>query len=160
MSIKLQFVREGNPLSGGIAWFSAGQFSHVDTLLDDGRLLGARSNSIKGIPPGVQIRPAGYAKFSRRVVFEIPCNELQEASYHAFEYSQLGKPYDKDAIWGFVTNRNWHDEGWWICSELKMAALESADLIPILYLSANKITPVAAALVVSSIRGVTIKEYT
>lgn len=47
-SIKLQFVREKDLSSQVIAWFSAGHVSHVDTVLDDGRLLGARSDRVGG----------------------------------------------------------------------------------------------------------------
>jgi hypothetical protein len=56
MSIKLRFVRGLDFSSRVIAWFSAGHLSHVDAVMPDGSLLGARSDVIKGIPTGVQIR--------------------------------------------------------------------------------------------------------
>ena len=65
----------------------------------------------------------------------------QARDYYAFLYSQLGHPYDKAAIWGFVTGRDWEDPSSWICSELQWAAAMSADIFKHSILSANKITP-------------------
>lgn len=67
-----------------------------------------------------------------------------------FLMSQLGKPYDYEAIWGFLLNRDWREPDSWICSELQARALEVAGIVPCLYLACNKITPVALALAVSA----------
>ncbi len=98
--VRLQFVCGDDLSSDVIAWFSAGHFSHVDALLDDGRLLGARSDFVGGKPAGVQIRPADYSKWSRRVIFTLPATPQQEAAYLNFLYGQIGKPYDKTANMG------------------------------------------------------------
>jgi hypothetical protein len=50
--IRLQFVLGTGLSSQAIAWFSAGHFSHVDAVLPDNRLLGARSDVVGGKPPG------------------------------------------------------------------------------------------------------------
>jgi uncharacterized protein YycO len=147
--MKLQFVCGDDLTSDAVAWFSAGHFSHVDTLLDDGRLLGARSDFVGGKPPGVQIRPPNYSTFTRRTVFTLAATPAQESAYLGFLHEQLGKPYDKSAIWGFIFNRDWREPDSWICSELQAAALEHAKLTPPLFLAASKITPVSAALVLS-----------
>ena len=152
-SIKLQFVRENDLASRVIAWFSAGHFSHVDTVLDDGQLLGARDDSVGGKPPGVQIRPPGYAHFVVRVVMAVPVTAEQKAAYLAFLCDQVGKPYDTEAIWAFLFNRNWREADSWICSELAAAGAEHAEIVPRLYLAANKITPVAFALAISAVNG-------
>jgi hypothetical protein len=149
--IRWQFVGEDNLSSRTISLFSAGHFSHVDCLLDDGTLFGARSDKVGGKPPGVQIRTPDYAPFSLKVVFSLNTTILQEQSFHAFLYSQEGKPYDKEAIWAFAFNRDWRKKDSWICSELQAAALESADMTPALYLAANKITPVSLALALSAL---------
>lgn len=149
--IQLQFVCEAALSSETIAWFSAGHFSHVDAVVDNGSLLGARSDFVGRQPPGVEIRPWDYARFSRRVVFSIPARPDQKRNFNAFLNRQIGKPYDSQAIWGFVLNRDWREDDSWICSELQAAALEAAGILPPLYLAANKITPVALALVVSAI---------
>lgn len=150
--IRLQFVGEDCFTSNTIAWFSQGHLSHVDALLDDGTLLGARSDVVGGKPPGVQIRPAHYVKFAQCVRFTLSATAEQEAAWLMFLHSQIGKPYDKTAIWAFAFNRNWREKDSWICSELQAAALEKASVCPDLYLAANKITPVALALTVSALR--------
>jgi hypothetical protein len=58
-AITLQFVTSRDPESWAIRTFQRGWCSHVDSVMDDGRLLGARSDG------GVQIRPPNYEKFSR-----------------------------------------------------------------------------------------------
>ena len=57
--------------------------------MDDGRLLGARSDG------GVLIRPPNYEKFARveRVVISVPY--YRERAYWDFLKAQIGKPYDK-----------------------------------------------------------------
>jgi len=153
MTIQIQFVCEANIASQAIAWFSQGHFSHVDAVLPDGNLLGARNDSVGGQPPGVRVRPQGYAKFSERIVMTIPASAVQTKAYYDFLNSQLGKPYDTRAIWGFVLGRDWREDDSWICSELQSAAGESSLVLPKLYLAANKITPVGCALAYSAVGG-------
>jgi hypothetical protein len=57
--ITLQFVTSRELESSAICTFQRGWCSHVDSVMDDGRLLGARSDG------GVQIRPPNNEKFSR-----------------------------------------------------------------------------------------------
>ena len=156
MTIQLQFVRQAALSSDVIAWFSQGHFSHVDFVMPDGSLLGARDDSVGGQQPGVRIRPPGYVKFALRVVMTIPCSEDQATKYCAFLKDQVGKPYDTEAIWAFAFNRNWRETDSWICSELQSAAGEAAGIFPQLYLAANKITPVSCALAYSAIGGTNI----
>lgn len=103
------------------------------------------------IPSGVQIRPPFYEKWKQRVVMHLPVTEYQRQSVVAFNMSQLGKPYDKSAIWGFVAGRDWREEDEWFCSELQAAAIESADIWPPLYTPRNKVTPAALAMVMSAV---------
>jgi uncharacterized protein YycO len=154
MAIRLQFVCEAALSSQAIAWFSAGHFSHVDAVLRDGLLLGARSDRVGGKPPGVQIRPPNYAKWIRRTMMTVPATDRQTDDFYAFLLEQVGKPYDSAAIWAFVFNRDWRARDSWICSELQSAAGECAKLFSHpLYLAANKITPVSCALAYSAIGG-------
>jgi hypothetical protein len=156
MPITLQFVREAHMASGLIAWFGAGEFSHVDAVFPDGRLLGARHRPIGGTEGGVQIRPADYSTFVRRVVMEVPCSDEQEQGFYGYLRNQVGKPYDSSAIWGFVTGRDWRNPERWICSELLPAAAEFVHILPRLYVPANKITPVGCCLAFSAIGGVVV----
>ncbi len=152
--IQLQFVQGKALSSRAISWFSSGHFSHVDIVLPDGRLLGARSDSADEVK-GVAVRRADYEVWRKRVVFTIPCSTFQSVSCHDFAFAQVGKPYDHTAILGFMFDRAWMDSDAWYCSELVMAALQHAGVVSPLYLAANKITPVAAALVVSALAGTT-----
>lgn len=149
--IRLQFVCGTALSSEAIAWFSAGHFSHVDAVMEDGALLGARSNKIGEVPAGVQVRSCNYAAFNTRVVFNIPAMPLQKRRFDTYLKYQIGKPYDHQAIWAFMFGRDWREQDSWICSELQAAALEHAGVLPPLYLAANKITPVALALAISAI---------
>lgn len=157
MSVRLQFVYGSGLSSRAISWFSAGsgakRLSHVDAVLDDGSLFGARSDSIGGEPPGVYRRPAGYEKWSYKIVFELATTDAQKKAWTQFLQDQYAKKYDKLAIWGFVLGRAWRDDDCWICSELQARALEVAGIIPPLYLTVSRITPEALALVCSAIGG-------
>lgn len=153
MSVRLQFVCERAVTSRLIAWFGAGHFSHVDAVLPDGQLLGARSDAAGGKPPGVHARPAGYHRFARRTVMQVPATEQQTARFYEYLQQQLGKPYDHKAIWGFILDRNWRDERAWICSELQAVAGEVSGILPQLFTAASKITPGACALAFSAVGG-------
>lgn len=157
--IRLQFVLGSGLSSALISWFGAGHFSHVDCVLPDNSLLGARSDQIGLIPPGVQIRPPAYETWKKQVVFSIPATEFQEDAFYRFLRAQLGKPYDKTAILGFVVGRNWRNSDKWFCSELQAAAGEIAGLWPSLYAPSSKIMPGTLATVVSGLGAVASEAY-
>lgn len=152
-SVRLSFVAARAFSSRLIEWFGGGGFSHVDAMLPDGRLLGARSDVIGVIPPGVQIRSADYEKWPKRLLLEIPCTVEQSKDFHGFLQGECGKPYDRLAIVGFAINRNWRDEDSWFCSELVTRALEVAGICPDLRLTPNRITPGACALIACALGG-------
>lgn len=159
MTVKLQFVCENALSSHIIAWFSQGHFSHVDAILPDsgGMLLGARSDAVGGQPPGVRIRTPDYVKFERKVIMTIPATAIQEKAFYDFLHRQVGKPYDTEALWAFVVNRDWREHDSWICSEVQSAAGEISLIFPKpLYLAANKITPVGCALAFSAVGGISV----
>lgn len=149
--IRLQFVLGTDWTSDLIAWFGGANtgFSHVDAVLPDGSLLGSRSDQIGLIPPGVQIRPPNYARWRYTKVLSLATP--QETAFYNFLRQQLGKPYDKTAIVGFIVNRNWRDDDSWYCSELQTAALEAASIVPSLVSTPAKISPNALALVLSAL---------
>jgi uncharacterized protein YycO len=154
-TVSLQFIRESRITSDLISWFSAGRLSHVDAVLPTG-YLGAFQREVGGIPSGVFIRPNNYVKFAAQVRIDIPATDAQRHNWEAFLLGQIGKPYDWDVIAAFVAGSDWRDPNKWICSELQAAALQQAGIVPKLYLTANKITPVALALALSAVPGVTV----
>lgn len=147
MSIKLQFVYHPNFQSWLITWFSAGKYSHVDCIMEDGTLFGARSDKIGNIPPGVYDRPPNYKIFTRKLVIELPCSEEQEKKFYEFLFLQNGKPYDKTAIKAFFFHRDWRADDSWFCSELIVAALEYAGIILQIGAEVNQITPVVCSII-------------
>ena len=127
--ITLQLSHMHGIASDMIAEFTHGWPSHVDTVMSDGRLLGARSDVWSPVPAGVQLRPDPYAPFSKTDRLVIPCTLAQEGDYYNFLMAQIGKPYDKEAIIGLVIGRNWRNPDMWFCSELVAAGLETAKII-------------------------------
>jgi uncharacterized protein YycO len=161
VSFKAQFVRQAGPTSDIIALAGGGDqfegFSHVDILLPNGNLLGARDDSVGGQLSGVWIRRPNYVTWIRRVVIEIPCSDAQAATAYAFANAQVGKPYDTTAILAFIAGRNWREPDSWFCSELFMASVETAGICDQLYSPVNKIMPTPAALVATALGGVVIE---
>jgi hypothetical protein len=144
-ALTLQFSTEADPVSALIRAFSHGPFSHVDAVLSDGRLLGARADG------GVQARAGGYAPFSRVLRVALPAHDDQAARFHDFLTAQLGRPYDLRAIAAFAVDRDWRRPDAWFCSELQCAALEAAGWFahPIAT-PANRVTPADLLLLCSA----------
>jgi uncharacterized protein YycO len=118
-SIKLQFSAQNKIGSMLIRWRDWSDYSHVDTVLPDGSLLGARGDSVK-------IR-APY-KTSKKLILCIEVTKQQEKDYYAALFDQLLKPYDYAGIFGFVANRDWQEDDKWFCSELVMYCLMKAGI--------------------------------
>lgn len=157
MSVKAQFVLARGLPSALIQLAGGGTralgFSHVDLLTPSGELLGSRSDSVGGRPPGVQIRPWDYGKktWIRQVVMTLESTDQQEAVFYSYAFDQLGKPYDTLAIVAFFTGRDWRESDSWFCDELLLACTEQAGLCPQLYLPTNKFNPTGAACVWSAL---------
>lgn len=160
MAVEIQFVRPADPISSAIAWMGSSPFSHVDAVIphdcdwaQPGWLLGARNDHVGG-GSGVRVRPPGYHKWAERVRFYVPATPAQEGAFYSFLRKQLGKPYDRTAIWGFVSGRNWRDDDAWFCSELITRAGEMAGILPWLYIAANKVSPGSCCIAYSAIGAV------
>lgn len=112
--ITLQFSAQKKPGSWFIRQFTWSRFSHVDFVLPDGRLLGARGVG------GVKIRqPEPFDTMAR---FQVDAPE----SVLAMARSQIGKGYDWAAIAGFMLKHDWSDKKAWFCSELVAWSFEQA----------------------------------
>lgn len=157
-TIRLQFTSQAAIESYLIAWFShGGGFSHVDAVRGTS-LYGARSDRIqigsKVYPSGVHLRPAGYAKFTRCVIFELKVTAQQHTAFWNFLDEQNGKPYDWLGIFGVVSDRDLEDPDRWFCSRLIFAALLWARIIPSTeYIPDGLITPRDVAFAISILGG-------
>lgn len=131
--VDIRLVTEDAFFSEAIDWFTQSRYSHAGALLkgQDGELLelGSRVGNDGAKAPGVQTRPANYAKFSRTLVLRFTVSAYQESQFWDFLTRQIDKPYDKEAIAGLVVGRDWHKPDAWFCSELIAAALEYAGII-------------------------------
>ena len=143
--IVLQFAAQSDTLSLAVRAFDHGWYSHVDAIMPDGTLLGARADG------GVRRRLKDYARFSRALRVELPATDDVAAKFYAFLTAQLGKPYDFEAIAAFVVGRNWQKPDSWFCSELVAAALQAAGWFAHpLATATNRITPSDLLLVLSA----------
>ena len=146
----LQFVQSDALTSRAIQLFERGWPSHVDNVLADGQLLGARSDGVGGKPPGVQIRPGNYEAWTRVERLALRATPAQETAWLNFLNAQIGKPYDLTAIAAFPLERDWRELDSWFCSELAAAALEASGWFPApLAFASNEITPRDLLLAVS-----------
>lgn len=149
-SIVLQFV-EGTGLGSGlIKFYGHGLYSHVDCVLPDGSLLGARSDVMSGGPAGVQVRPAGYVNEDKIHRVVLPATDEQERLFYEFMKAQIGKPYNKIGIFAFAVNASWSSVGAWFCSQLVTAALQACKWLRELSEPPNKIDPDDLALILSA----------
>src|ERR1700674_4415065 len=93
-----------------------GWATHVEALMPNGRLLGAL------LEGGVQSRPMDYDKGTATRELYVPLQNVPgEDKFNDFLNAQIGKPYDKLGIVGFVFGRDWHAGDSWFCSELMAA---------------------------------------
>ncbi len=146
MTITLQLSTENGIVSEVIRTWTRAWCSHVDIIMPDGMLLGARSEAVelgegRFIPAGVQKRPVGYAPFTKTEHLVFDAGPICAKQFYAFLEAQIGKPYDKVAIAGLVLDRDWRNPDRWFCSELAMAALETAGLLHPISSSVNFISP-------------------
>lgn len=130
--IRLQFVLASDWSSRLIAWYGQGYggWSHVDAVLADGQLLGARSDSVGGQPPGVQIRPSNYESWKRTQMISIATTDKQASDWEGWLRTQVGFGYDKADIIGLIIGRPILEVGHWICSALQFQAEKNIGIFP------------------------------
>jgi hypothetical protein len=145
--IKLRFVGGNDLISKGISAAEYGFWAiHAEAVMPDGTWLGAHYDG------GVQARPAGYDKATctQDMIVSIPVEAAMADKFHAFLRSQIGKPYDIEAIVAFVARRDWQSPDSWFCSELQAAALAHCGwFASALATQFNHITPRDLLLIVS-----------
>jgi hypothetical protein len=134
--IRLQFAAEGGFSSRLIGLYDHGWCSHVDAVLADGSLVGAR---IRG---GVLRRLPGYAPFIRTLRVDIDVSKETSGRFYEILRGEMDKPYDWRAIVAFAVDRDWRCQDSWMCSELITSCLERAGYFSFPPVNAaNRITP-------------------
>ena len=140
-----------------IKHFTQGPVGHVDVVTKSGELLGAQFRSgLGGQPSGVYIRPQGYGEMKNRIQVSVEVSELGATRMWNFALAQVGKPYDVEAIFGFIVGRDWQDEGRWVCSEFGLAVMQKTGIFrnpP--FVKHDLITPNALLYLVSTYGEVT-----
>ena len=125
--ITWQLVRGAGLASRLIGWFGSGTYSHIDVITPQGALRGARSDVLRGVPPGYRDRPQGYETWVRQTRYNLDVTDDQYARYWDFSDRQLGKPYDsRGLVETFLIGREWRDDDAWWCSEEVAANMEYA----------------------------------
>lgn len=143
-TIAYSFVQSNDPIGRAIQIYERGPWSHVDCVLSDGSLLGARSDSVGGKPSGVQVRPPDYETWAARDIVELNATPQQFTAWLNLLYSQIGQPYATwDLIAQFLTgDGGGNPEGDWWCSKLAAWAAEQSLWLPKpIGQSVNTITP-------------------
>lgn len=158
MSIELQFVLGADWTSKLIAWYGNGYggYSHVDAVMPDGALAGARSDVVGNKPAGFQIRPAKYASWKRCTRVSIPCNADKRQRWLDLIEQKVGAAYDKADIVGLVIGRRLETNGAWICSAAQTDLLQAIALLPTPFpFIKQQITPNTLLAMCCSIGGAT-----
>lgn len=115
--IKLQFSKSHGIGADLICWRDWSDYSHVDTVMPNGKLFGARSDGVKHRDPYPVVR---------KIVLSVDVTNNQEELFYAHITSQEGKAFDFIGLVGIAFNRNWENTDKWFCSELVMWALKRA----------------------------------
>ena len=112
--MKLIFGRSHLPLSYMIRFLTWSQWSHVAIQLDDGRV-------VEAIWSGVRVATFDECtkRMSKHTIVELEKSH-DETTKKAVDWllEQVGKDYDKSALFGFIAKRNWQNPLKWFCSEL------------------------------------------
>lgn len=104
--------------AAAVRWFTWSDYAHVGFLLPENTILDATPQY------GVSLRPWHRATDDDSATcycaISAPKAQIDAAIYWAA--SQVGKPYDWTAIYGFLAHRDWHRDTSWFCSEFVIQA--------------------------------------
>ncbi len=117
--MKLFFCTNDLPAAVAIRVFTWSDWSHVGIIDGD--------EIIEAVWPRVRVSKLEEAKnkYESWVIAEVKTRNDAEIIKAA--RSQVGKPYDIGAIFGFVARRNWEKTDKWFCSELVAWAFSQAN---------------------------------
>lgn len=121
--ITLLFSKRNHPGSWVIRAVTWSEWSHVEIVLPDGRLLGAAA------PHGVQFysMEERMAVATKAAIMHFP-GDVEAAMTWA--QSQIGKPYDWTGVIGLGLHRDWEEDDKWWCSEFAGKFLKEGGFDP------------------------------
>jgi hypothetical protein len=156
LGVDLQYSTSTAWQSGIIRRLCHSQFSHVDIIVPGEGLMG-----VSGVDPsigdlgGVRIRPFNAWPYLRPPkVAHLRCTDEIAQRIIANGRSQLGKPFDNDALWDFLSDhpgdRDWRAQDKWFCSEFAIWCLETGGFFPYpLIASKNRVTPADSLIMIN-----------
>jgi len=153
-------VRGRGLISHGIAWWGFGWNgdSHADAVLPDGSLLGARDDRIKikdgrVIPPGVQVRPAGYKRWERRTLYWKPTTKERAQAWRdaLLAVADRGTAYDREGILRLILGEQPIDDGKYFCSCLMIAKLQECNEVGKLPVAPQQVSPTALGMLLGGL---------
>lgn len=121
--VTILFSKRVHPGSWLIRMATWSEWSHVELVLPDGRLLGAAA------PHGVQY---DTMENRLRIASEVALMQLpgNEEAVLAWATQQIGRPYDWLGVAGLGFHRNWEEDDAWFCSEFVGRALKEGGYEP------------------------------
>lgn len=126
--------------SRAIARYGAntGGWSHCGFILQDGRILDARSDSLKRVnkqcnvpdvvPAGVHIRDPLSEKWVRRLVATLDVTQAEYDEFEANARAKVTASYGRADIVNILLGRPGHVAGEWICSALLINEIQHLSL--------------------------------
>lgn len=132
--IQLLFSKRKHPGSWLIRAVSWSEWSHVEIVLPDGRLLGASA------PHGVCASTLDERMDISSGVATMEFPGDFEAGMRWAE-GQMGKPYDYIGVLGLGLHRDWEEDDKWWCSEFAGKFLKEAGFAPYRSEAMKRLTP-------------------
>jgi uncharacterized protein YycO len=105
----------GATLIRAVTWSN---WSHV-ALIDGDYVIEAAWPVVRRVPLVDVLK-----KHNHFQIVDLPCDNPRGVIEAA--KSQIGKPYDLTALFGFLAHRDWQDTNKWFCSELVAWAFDAA----------------------------------
>jgi hypothetical protein len=159
-AISVDFLEGPGWTSRLIGWFGAGSWSHVASVLSDGRYLDSRNEVIAHIPAGVHIRQPSSERWVKKCRATLQVTQQEYDSWEENLRAKIGTDYDRSAIAGFIEGKSMHTAGRWICSALAINAVQHISrawtpdhlgYVPFpLPLQAHEISPNACLLILAT----------
>jgi hypothetical protein len=148
--IAVDFLLGPGLLSRAIAWYGNGYggYSHAAGVMADGiHYLDSRSDIINDVPAGVQLRKIASERAVKRTRCVISCPLAEYQAWEDEGRRMIGDPYGTTDIWAFITGREEHTRGQWICSATQHRLLRRIGYLRKLSIPDHQVTPNSLLLV-------------